>query len=68
MPNLRTRVLEVDDFNNAFSRYELPMSLDLDVEVTGIPMPKRVRFVSLKIEKRERAKFEAAPFELYTDI
>lgn len=67
-PSIRTRKLKVDDFDNALSEYESPMPLDIEIELSEMPKPKRVRMVTLKVENRERARFESGPIDLYADI
>jgi hypothetical protein len=67
-PSVRTRKLEVEDFDNALSEYEPPVPLDMEIELSEMPKSKRIRMVTLKVESRERARFESGPIDLYADI
>jgi hypothetical protein len=66
--SVRTRTLKVDDFDNALSEYESTMPFDMEIELSEMPKAKRVRMVTLKVENRERARFESGPIDLYADI
>ena len=78
--NLRTRELEVEDFDSAFPEIELlkvvagieqgpmPPDLDIEVEVSGMPKPKHTRMTTLKVESRGRAKFESGPLDFYANV
>jgi hypothetical protein len=67
-PSVRTRKLQVEDFDNAISEYKPPVPLDMEIEVSEMPKPKRIRMATLKVESRKRARFESVPVDLYVDI
>ncbi|MBN1189934.1 MAG: hypothetical protein JXA46_09285 [Dehalococcoidales bacterium] len=62
------RQLEVDNFDNALNSYISPLPVEVEIELSEMPEPKRTRMVELKIESRRRAKFESSPIDLYSDI